>query len=692
MSKTAKRRDCPALGREISAAECGDGRISRVACPPTCPHNPFAPANYDQVLQIEERVGTKAFDWLNQNYRHRDALNSDLKRALASKHPSLVSACIGWHLFLAEDAEGLTCAARWERQGFPGLKNDERVLFRSQMQSRMALLEVHRILDDRRLEVVDLLEEAGAPFVVCDRSLAARIARFATLVAWIHPLPHFWRLGGVAPMFGDMGPLDPPEVVRHLVAHLGGPTDTPALRRWLAEHALRFTEALYATAFARRKAMFASLDAVAGRAMYRLERSFEECRAALDAVTDLDREPLQPNEESTGFTEARVWFERDEEDPVKLGTGRAVLGRVLLGPRFWRLEVLGAGRLARMRERFEAALGDRLRFVSESQDDLAARFQADDPAFDAALVPPALLEDADRLVISSARVEATPDALSPADALRRRDQLFLDEAIPALDGKTPRAAVADPLLRPKLVRLLKQRVRAADERNLTSGEQEDVNWMIQELGLTEILFDPPPPRPRLRSAEDEDEQAPPETAAATLPLPPPLPDRPWTLDEAIERLCCMDKHFKRIEDAVADLAASGSTLVDDLLSLGQRTLKERESAYLALFGARLSYAFAPPGTRPPPSDYGTLTAALQREIERGQAAAKDERSTYAREFYEAGPQPDLMRLLTAEVIASGEKTPPLFEPGSQAQFFILLVLKVLVAEFDAALRRQPRPA
>jgi hypothetical protein len=50
---------------------------------------------------------------------------------------------------------------------------------------------------------------------------------------------------------------------------------------------------------------------------------------------------------------------------------------------------------------------------------------------------------------------------------------------------------------------MKQRVTRCDLDNLEKGESKDVNWMLRELGLTEILFDPPPKRPRRNVSGDE---------------------------------------------------------------------------------------------------------------------------------------------------------------------------------------------
>jgi len=106
---------------------------------------------------------------------------------------------------------------------------------------------------------------------------------------------------------------------------------------------------------------------------------------------------------------------------------------------------------------------------------------------------------------------------------------------PALDNKTPRAAASDPALRPQLLLWMKFWISQTDRRNLETGRNDDTNWMVRELGLTEILFEPPPPRPRLPRApgmanEEEDGDILPRYCF--LPDPPALPDRPWTKPEA----------------------------------------------------------------------------------------------------------------------------------------------------------------
>ncbi len=63
VSKSKKHlRACPVLGRDITSAECGEGRGSVNACPAECPFFPFTPANYDQHGEIESRLISKTYD------------------------------------------------------------------------------------------------------------------------------------------------------------------------------------------------------------------------------------------------------------------------------------------------------------------------------------------------------------------------------------------------------------------------------------------------------------------------------------------------------------------------------------------------------------------------------------------------------------------------------------------------------
>ena len=382
MSKGSKLRACPALGREISPADCGEQRQSRLACPMDCAHNPFAPANYSQLLEIEDRLDRRTMERLMALAPERAALERELSQA-TRQGIHATHAFYAWHLFFAADANQTTFARRWEQAGLAELKTDERVLLRAKMQTRIALLEIHRVFAGGRIEAADLLSADSAPMIFQDRSLAAMATRFATLLSWIFPLPHYWRLSGTAVTIPEVAEFSAPEIVREIVRHLGGPLTEPEMRRWLAEHFLKFDAAQRAVSQLRHRQMLAGMDAKFGKAVYELRAPFAQCRDLLDAVPEVMPDDLSDAEINEGFAEARAWT--DPAPATKLLTppgGQFMLGRILLGQSHWRLETMGAEKLARLRAQFERQLGERARFTGERVDDLAARLNADEPAVD----------------------------------------------------------------------------------------------------------------------------------------------------------------------------------------------------------------------------------------------------------------------------------------------------------------------
>jgi hypothetical protein len=203
-----------------------------------------------------------------------------------------------------------------------------------------------------------------------------------------------------------------------------------------------------------------------------------------------------PNEEDRkeGFTHEWAWLDTDAESLRNaVGGGRPTLGRVLLGAGKIRLEGGGEKRAQRMQERFERHVGRRASFVSRRVDDVGRQMIARDAKpFDPALVPPRLLALAPQIETSVQLVDLK-SGMSAADIMRDTRRQWVDQPVPALEGKTPRQAAGEPALRPKVVALVKDSIRRADRAGLGKDQFEDEGWMAVELGLTELQL-PVPPR------------------------------------------------------------------------------------------------------------------------------------------------------------------------------------------------------
>jgi len=699
MSKASKNRPCPAVGREILVSECVAKRHNPYACPATCPHDPFAPTNYSRFLELEGKLDRQTMDYMMEHAADRPAMEKALQQARS--HPSLhaMHAWFEWNLFFAPEADGLTCCQRWEKSGFRELKSDQRFLLRAKMQTCIALVEIHRVLDGERVEAVDLLAPDAPPMRFQDRGLAGMAVRFASVLTWIYPLPHFWRLSGTAAVIPEMAQFSPEEIVMEIVRHLGGPATVDGARRWLAEHFLRFSEALTATSRARRMKMLTGMDARYGKAVYELQAPFAECRAQLDQLPDVAPDDLSDEERGEGFAETRVWF--TESVAVKQAVppgGRAVLGRILLGQTRWRLEAFGGERFAQLRRQFEAHLGQCLRFTSERLDDLGLRMATKEPSVDESLVPPRLLDEPQRILLASSRVPPLPPGRSREEVelelMHAADRVFLDDNIPALDHKTPREAARDPALRPRLIHLLKQRVQAHDERNLRTGRTDDINWLLRELGADEIIFYPPPWRPPPPDQEEKDDLPDGEDFVGerepnpNLPPAPPLPALPLSLEEAVKRLDDAVNAFKTAADAEAALFESGTTLIDDADELTVDVLSEVEFSFSLTFLMQAWFALVPPGCRPPKINFPDLAAAFDRNCRDLDKVMRSASADGLLNFAKTSCQPELLLLLTNEILHSGMNAPKKIRPRAESLGIMMALVKTVVEELDAALRRR----
>jgi len=599
------------------------------------------------------------------------------------------------HFFFEKDTQGRTFAQRWEQDGLRDLKNDERVLWRGKMQTQIALLEIHRVLENDHLEAIDLLSPHPAPMIFQDRSFVTFACRFSTILAWIYPLPHFWRLSGAALKIPDLGQFPAREIVQETVKHLGGPLEENEMRRWLVEHFEEFNQSLTATAHLRRRQMFSAMDAKWGKAVYELRAPFAQCRGRLDELAAVNPEDLAAPERDEGFAEARIWLDESQvTDKYEMSGAKPVLGRVLLGQSLWRLEAFGAKKLARLRRQFEDRLGESVRFQGERLDDLAARLAAKEPHAEESLVPPRLLENPGQIAFTSSVRQPLPGDRSPEEIeqqwIRETDKAFLGDSVPALNHRTPREAARDPALRPKLVQLMKQRVRSRDEENLRSGRSEDINWMLRELELNELIFDPPPWRPPPPESDFEDEDFDWEDARDVqdpdrMPAPP-LPSQPLTFEEVCRRYQKAVEAFDTFKAAENELTASGSTLLDDADDLTLELISDDDFSVVIPLLVHTWFILVPIGCLAPELNYKAMEKAFESNLRQIEIRLRTGNAKQFESWLMSSPQPNVMLMLASTLMQSATSGSKEIRTSIDAQPIILVLLKTIVEELDAVLR------
>ncbi len=690
MSKATKKRACPAVGRDISPAECGENRGSRYTCPADCPYSPFTLANYDTFQGIEAALIHKSIDWVRADSADRAEFDRAEVTARRIATPNALAAFHLWRFAGRRDAAGLTAVDRWARAGFPGLSNDERVVARARAQLQPVVLEVLRVLDDLRIEVVDLLDPERQRHIIVDRGFASGALRFAVLLTWIYPLPHYWRVAGTAELLPEMGQFAGDEIVREIVQHLGGPTEVPALRLWLLEHFARLDEALLAVSLARREKMLRDMDATFGKAVYQLKAPLAECLARLDRFERGDREAPGEEDRAEGFTDTRVWFAEASTTGVQPEGARPVMGRVLIQPTHWRVEVMGAERYAKLRAAFEALMGGLVQFTGERLDDLAAQMRQRVEPYDASLVPPRLLAGTQLMRVESSRVAIPMERGGPDEALSRVRQeqarTFLDDSIPLLEGKTPREAARDPALRPKLVRLMKQRIRDQDEDNLRTGRADSLDWMLTELGLEEIRFEPPPRRAPKSSpgAAPEDEFI--DRLVEARPPAPPLRAQPLGVAETSSRVKATLDAFATAKEALADLDLPGRIVMESVDELAGDQLNDAEQSLLAASVLRAWYALVPPGCAGPAIEFEDIQDEFTRVLK---ALDSDPNPTQRAPFDSLAKlcdQPTLFALVTLDALDEAKHAPAAERPRQQSVLLIVILLVAVINVTHQALQ------
>ncbi len=699
-------RDCPALGRAITPAECGSGRGSVYQCPASCPFFPFTPANYDQHGEIESRLIQKSYARAAREMT--EAERASMIRVLEESEGAVDEvlanhARYAWLFHWRQDGKGRTFGARWLADKASGLTNDERVLLAGMNAMRPAVLEVHRILDEQTLEGVDLLD--GQPLRIVDRRSAAVVARYSAQLCWVYPMPHYNRTSGGSLFIPDVPEMAPHEIVREIIRHLGGSSEPAAERAWLAEHFARTCEALGAVQLARWQDAVAATDARYTKTDYRVRKSASLC-ARLLKRKDVLEETVADDDRALGFEKEYVWLkdeptaERDQlalplPSEPKVAAGRLVLGRVLAARGRIRIEAMTSARHQELRARFESVAAGQAEFVAERAEELGAQtLGRSAPPFDAALVPPRLRENPRRLSIISQRVMSVEGDHEQTllATFRQQYATFADEPLPYLEGQTPRMAAADPALRLRLLSLMKTHIRDADNRRRQEGLDLDLNPLLAELGLDELISEPPPlgpPEDEDDELEDETDEAFDELAALSRGIGPHAVRPPLTVREINAQLKAMHARYAEPELAADAIDELFPGLLDSIFEMTQTTLNDDEVAFLEVIAVRACHIMRPPLDGPMPEpDFERLLRHFAGEFARVSKimVAASTSSAAFEHWISDGPQPAVMQDLSGVLLRVVAKTPRKERPRDEAVLVILACAKALIGELSHAPR------
>ena len=489
MGKIEKFRECPAVGRRIKPIECGQNRGKNYACPEDCPHCPWTVANYDDFLEIEGAVDTKTMEFyigVAGKFSARTNLNIEALHEDEDGEQIFQGNCYR-EFYQREHKPGKRLFDLWRESSWAGLVRDEPFVAGFKAGTRIALLECRSVVDDLRVECVDLLDEQAGVITVCDRGLAKTALQFQCFIGWVAAYPFFSRMHGIGyplPVGSEPGL----GLVRRHVRDMGGPHNRPDLMAgWLGENFVAFMERVGEESRKATKAMFRNTDFKECVAIYRLKGRLADLR--LEGREDFDEtgpgeEDLEKRGEHTSF----VWLRAGESIkweshlPEAMrgglgGLGIPIWGQLRVFPDRVEISASSEKHFRPMREMAEEFWGGLLEFEKETVADLAKQSWPEEEG------------DGDEKVSFSStyfpeEIEDVGEIMQ--EVFRAHYRKFLEDRIPALDNLTPREAALRPEMRSRLVALMKGHVQTMDGHSRKDGRTYDIGWVLDELGLGEL--------------------------------------------------------------------------------------------------------------------------------------------------------------------------------------------------------------
>jgi len=492
MGKASKRRNCPVAGREITPVECGTKRGTLYDCPVDCPFCPWSPENYDDFLDIEGRIDKEVLSFYESQVGLREFQNqfAGIHQQADEEGDDFLFAmqevCIR-EFHLRDFGAGKNLFDLWRECGWKGLSRDEPFLAFFKARSRLALLEVRRVVDDQTVECVDLLGDAPKPLLICDRGLAAQATPFAFFLGWICAYPFFHRLHGVAsPLPNSVESAR--ERVLKMVVELGGPAAPGSeLNAWLAGNFRKLVLELNRKEKNRMRSAVRNADFKECLAVYRWRDGVRDLK--LQGRPDFVLLPEDPHElKKSGPHGNYVWLrvgksaKREESLPKIMRSipgmpGEPVWGHLRVFPDRVEVVATAAVLFRPMREMVEEFFADTLVFEKEFVADLAKqKFPSDS-------------DDTEQKIVQTSNFfREQPSDMRDVlkQSMQARLRHVLDDEVPALDGLTPREASRRPGSRPMLVDWMKGYIGSLE----TLGKQEgiifDFDSVLDELGLPEL--------------------------------------------------------------------------------------------------------------------------------------------------------------------------------------------------------------
>ena len=493
------RRSCPGIKGMICSVCCGTKRNSEIKCSSDCPNSPFSVPGYDLWLETDTKLVPKMLGYLKSYYSHREfeEVVDQMRFASGIEEDSGTAegAAVYYLFFVKYDADGYTLVQKWQSEGWAGLNNDERIMMECRSNCRATVIEIQKILDHQRMECIDLLEPEKGGFILIDRTTAARSVRFTRLLSWLAHYPYFSRLANNGVEVPDFVFAEFMETLRDSFRKERRKHKELAIKDYLSENFGVFCDLIYDLSREKNIAALKAMDLHQCKAIYKITGSYADIKKILDTKPDFEKRKRYPEEENVSGAHYYSWLRRGQskalekdmplhfqhKDESKEGVG--TMGNVSLFPDRLVIEVFTKQKYAFAKTMVGKFFGENLKLQNEAVVDLAKQQAAKIEDNYEDYVQERILEK-EESGSKDIPIEIERELLQKTH--KRHYTIFLDEKIPALDDMTPRAAAADPQMRPRLIELMKQHLKGIERQNKDRELGLNIDWVLDELSLSEL--------------------------------------------------------------------------------------------------------------------------------------------------------------------------------------------------------------
>jgi hypothetical protein len=357
-----------------------------------------------------------------------------------------------------------------------------------------------------------------------------------------------------------------------------------------------------------------------------------------------------------------------------------------------------------LKDQFEKLTRSYTEFLREHRIDLVQQMLSGKSGkYDPSLVPSKLLENTAEMAFSTDLLPNNPDEpqRTALDAYAAMYENFIDGPILALDEQTPRSASQNPLMRSRLLRLMQTHIRNCDEKRRKEGVDIDLNPLLRELGLDELISEPPPLGVKkkeisLRNSEDDFLTEALFGAADPAALSPLSrlhgPSRPLrhilSIEEVEERTNAMFESYSTFEESVDAVHRIFPGVLDFTFELLSGLVGKNASSFAVILASRACIVMA--GTRhfAMELDFGEIVRLLREDLNQASKIVDvngEGKPAVLEDWISSSPQPNLMLSLMALMMDAAEDASKKHRVSAEKQFVIFAFIKSLVIKLSHAL-------